>query len=160
MKELIEIEEIIRSRRAIEKETRDEMLSKVPDIAKKLISDLFDLIDREGKTLRISLAPIIVLNYAESNVYLRIVPLEAGALMLLEYKRNSMFPVISMATLFGVSSYEMYDLEFRKELCECLSKEIKEYLNKELKCGCEIKHCTNGFGYNEDKVEYQIIPDL
>lgn len=161
MKELKTIQEILKTQVAIENELKDAIISKVPEVSGKLVSTLFDLIEKESKNLRLALKPCIVLNYEDSAAYLRILPLAAGAKFKYDFERRDVFPSFQLDELFDVKPMELYDSKFREDLCEKLSEGIKDFLASD-SCGCKctITRGKNSDGYSAGEVEFIITPKI
>lgn len=161
MKELKTIQEILKTQIAIEKELKDAIISKVPEVSEKLVSTLFDLIEKESKNFRIAMKPCIVLNYEDSVVYIRLFPLEVGARFKYDFERRNVYPSYQLDELFDVKDSELYDPKFREELCKMLSEGIKDVLASET-CGCKctITRGKDSSGYSAGDVEFIVTPKI
>ena len=159
MKDLEEIKEILRIQRAVEAELKTAILGKIPEISDFLVTALFDLIEKEGKDLRITLTPCIVLNYIDSKAYIRILPLNAGPLMSTTYERGKLYPSYELYKLFDLKEYELHSLQLRKELCKALSKGVQEHF-RSLGCKSSIRCGVNNDGYTTENIEYIVIPKI
>ena len=155
MKDLEQIKETLKIQKAIEKELRDSFIAKLPEISTRLVTELFKLVMDSSKELRLALSPCIVLNYSDSMIYIRVLPIEAGARMDDSIKLRQLYPSYSLAELLEAKDYELYELKYRRDLCHKLAISIKSYLSTK-DCGCSIREDSSEIGYDTTNTEYTI----
>lgn len=152
MKDVNDIKDLIKIMKSVESEAHNYIKGKLPEVGEKLVSDLFDLIANHGKDFHLGLHPEIELDIAESKVYLRILPLEAGPRMSTA-ERQVLYPSYSLHSLLDVKECELYSKGLRERIISTLSDEIRRGLRS---IGVKSK-LTYVAGYWRETTSYKII---